>query len=159
MHAPVILVEPADPGSAEARLLMDELSDALCAITGDSGRASFDPADVRVPRGCFAIARDASGRLLGCGALRPMDESSAELKRMFARPGTAGVGSAVLRFLEAQARQLGFATLCLETRRVNTRAVAFYERRGYRPIANYGKYAGNAQAVCFAKPVGADAGA
>jgi len=88
-----------------------------------------------------------------------MDDAVAELKRMFARPGTAGVGSAVLRFLEAEALRLGFATICLETRRVNTRAVAFYERRGYRPVANYGKYVGNAQAVCFAKPVDTGAGA
>ena len=159
MRAPAIVVERADAGSAEAQALMDELSDALRAITGDSGRASFDPADVCVPRGCFAIARDASGRPLGCGALRPMGDAAAELKRMFARPGTAGVGSAVLRFLEAEAQRLGFATICLETRRVNTRAVAFYERRGYRPVENYGKYVGNAQAVCFTKPVDADAGA
>ena len=74
-----------------------------------------------------------------------------EVKRMFARPGTQGVGSAVLHFLEQEATQLGYTALRLETRRVNERAVAFYERRGYRRIANYGRYVGNDAAVCFEK--------
>jgi GNAT superfamily N-acetyltransferase len=89
--------------------------------------------------------------------LRPLPieggEAVAEIKRMFALPGTAGVGSAVLAFLEAEARSLGYAHAWLETRRVNARAVAFYERRGYAPIANYGRYAGNEAAVCFGKPL------
>jgi ribosomal protein S18 acetylase RimI-like enzyme len=156
-----IRVERADPGCADALALLDELSDALTAITGASGRASFDPADVHGARACFAIARDvggphgASDRALGCGALRPLGADSdgdiGEIKRMFARPGAAGVGSAVLRFLEAEAARLGYAALWLETRLVNTRAVGFYERRGYVRIANYGRYAGNAQAACFEK--------
>jgi GNAT superfamily N-acetyltransferase len=152
-------ISRADPGAADARRLMDELSTALAAITGDSGRASFDPADVRGDRGCFAIARDADGRALGCGAFRPLDDSVAEIKRMFARPGTSGVGGAVLRFLELEAARLGFATLWLETRRVNTRALAFYERHGYARIANYGKYAGNDEAACLAKALAAGAAA
>lgn len=147
----MIAVGRADPAETDARALMDELSDALAAITGDSGRASFDPDDVRAVRACFVIARDAHGRALGCGAFRPLGDAVAEVKRMYARPGTAGVGSAVLRFLEAEARRLGFAALWLETRLVNARAVAFYERRGYQRIPNYGKYTGNPQAVCFAK--------
>ena len=149
-------VARADPGSADAQALMDELSDILAAITGSSGRASFDPDDVRAPRACFAIARDAHGRALGCGAFRPLDGSVAEVKRMLARPGTTGVGSAVLGFLEAEAARLGFAQLWLETRLVNARAVAFYERRGYARIPNYGRYVGNDAAVCFAKTLPVD---
>jgi len=38
-----------------------------------------------------------------------------------------------------------------ETRLVNARAVAFYERRGYARIANYGRYRGNDAAACFGK--------
>ena len=47
MSADAIDVARADPRCADARALMDELSDALAAITGSSGRASFDPDDVR----------------------------------------------------------------------------------------------------------------
>ena len=88
---------------------------------------------------------------LGCGALRPLEGDAAELKRMYARPGGCGVGRALLRFLEEEARRLGYGALRLETRRVNARAVSFYERHGYARIPNYGRYAGLERAVCFEK--------
>jgi GNAT superfamily N-acetyltransferase len=147
-------VSAEDPTGADALALVAELSATLAALTGASGQASFDVADVLGPRACFALARDAHGRALGCGALRPLAHDIAEVKRMFARPGTRGVGSAVLRFLEAEAARWGYAVLRLSTRRVNERAVAFYERHGYRRIAGYGRYAGSDVSVCFEKWLG-----
>ncbi|WP_373988307.1 GNAT family N-acetyltransferase [Duganella sp. BuS-21] len=140
-----------DPGAADSLALMAELSTTLQAITGDGGRASFDVEDVRGPMACFVVARDDSGAALGCGAFRPLEPGVAEIKRMYARHGTSGVGSAVLRFLEAEAVLCGYQAVWLETRLVNRRAVDFYEARGYRRIANYGKYIGNPLAVCFEK--------
>jgi GNAT superfamily N-acetyltransferase len=142
-----------DPAGADARALIAELSHTLTALTGASGQASFDPADVRVARACFALARDAHGRPAGCGALRPMQGDVAEIKRMFARPGTRGVGSALLQFLEAQAARWGYVAIRLSTRRVNERAVSFYERHGYRRIDGYGAYAGSQVSVCFEKRI------
>ena len=144
-------VSAEDPSGADALALVAELSAALTAITGASGQASFDVADVTGPRACFAIARDAHGRALGCGALRPLEVDVAEIKRMFARPGMRGVGAAVLRFLEAEAARCGYVALRLSTRRVNERAVAFYERHGYRRIPGYGRYAGSQVSACFEK--------
>jgi GNAT superfamily N-acetyltransferase len=148
-------VSAADPAGADALALVAELSAVLAALTGDSGQASFDVADVCGPRACFALARDAQGRALGCGALRPLEGDVGEIKRMFARPGTRGVGGAVLRFLEDEAARLGYATLRLSTRRVNARAVAFYERHAYRRIPGYGCYAGSDVSVCFEKTLSA----
>jgi GNAT superfamily N-acetyltransferase len=149
----MLTIAPEDPASADAQSLMEELSSTLANITVDSGKASFDPDDVRVARACFVVARDAEKRAVGCGAFRPLQEGIAEVKRMYSRPGTSGVGSAILAYLEAAAAEVGYRTLWLETRLVNTRAVSFYERRGYRRISNYGKYAGSAKAVCFEKHV------
>ena len=146
-----IEVSAEDPAGADALALMAELTAALTAITGDGGQASFDPADVRGPRACFALARDAHGRALGCGALRPMAGDTGEVKRMFARPGTRGVGVALLRFLESEAARHGYRALRLSTRLVNARAVGFYERHGYRRIPGYGRYAGSEVSVCFEK--------
>ena len=146
-----VSVRAEDPSGDDALELVGELSAVLTAITGASGQASFDVSDVIGPRACFALARDAHGRALGCGALRPMDADTAEIKRMFARPGTRGVGSAVLRFLEGEAANRGYLALRLSTRRVNERAVAFYERHGYRRIPGYGRYAGSEVSVCFEK--------
>ncbi|WP_174864384.1 GNAT family N-acetyltransferase [Duganella dendranthematis] len=149
MHT-IHLIEE-DPTAPESVLLMAELSTALEAITGDSGRASFDADDVRGPAACFVVARSDSGAALGCGAFRPLEPGVAEIKRMYARHGTSGVGSAVLRYLEGEAQALGYQAVWLETRLVNRRAMDFYEARGYQRIANYGKYIGNPLAVCFEK--------
>ena len=147
-------VTPADPDSPESRELLRELGAALAAITGSDGTASFDAADVRGECACFLLARDADGLAVGCGALRPLADGVAELKRMYARPGS-GAGRFVLAALERQALAFGYTEAWLETRKVNARAVAFYEKHGYRVIPNYGKYVGRAEAVCLGKALNA----
>ena len=141
----------SDPESPEGRLLLVALSETLRQITGSSGAASFDVSDVKVERACFAIARSAGGDAVGCGAFRPLQPGVAELKRMFAMPGSNGAGSAVLAFLERKASEFGYGQVWLETRKVNARAVAFYERHGYRTIASFGRYVGRPEAVCLGK--------
>jgi len=144
-------VVAADPGLPEAEVLLNELSDRLAAITGSSGRSSFDADDVRVPGALFVLARNAEGKAVGCGAFRPMDQEAgvAEVKRMYAQ--VAGAGFAILTHLEATAREYGYLSLRLETRLINQRAVVFYEKHGYYRIPNFGKYVGKAEAVCFEK--------
>ncbi len=144
------IVAPADPDSPEARVLLGELGAALAALTGSDGTASFEAADVRGERACFLLVRSADGLAVGCGALRPLSDGVAELKRMYARPGS-GAGRHLLDALERQARAFGYAEVWLETRRVNARAVAFYAKHGYYTIPNYGKYIGRADAVCLGK--------
>jgi GNAT superfamily N-acetyltransferase len=144
-----VLCAPLDPDSAEARVLITELEASLAAICGDSGSESFDPADVRGPGAVFLVARDA-GVALGCGALRPLAPGVAELKRMYARPGS-GAGRFLLAALEEQAVAFGYREVWLSTRRVNGRALAFYARHGYLPVENYGKYAGRDASVCLGK--------
>lgn len=150
----MILIEDADPDHPDARALIAALSQRLAAITGSSGQASFDADDVRGPGAAFLLARDEQGRAIGCGALRPLQPGVAEIKRMYAAVTGQGVGSAVLAALEAKAKSLGYGEIRLETRRVNTAAVGFYLRAGYRGIPPYGRYVGRPEAVCFAKPIG-----
>ncbi|MBX7218558.1 MAG: GNAT family N-acetyltransferase [Blastocatellia bacterium] len=154
----MIVVNPSDPDTVDARQLLEELSAALTEITGNSGKNSFDANDVRGARALFVVASTQAGKAVGCGAFRPLNETTAEVKRMYAQPDTKGVGAAILGFLEAQALQLGFTTLWLETRVVNHRAVAFYERHGYQKIPNFGKYIGNSEAVCLGKQLSPETG-
>jgi GNAT superfamily N-acetyltransferase len=149
--ANTFVVSPEDPASAVACQLLDELSATLAAITSATGRASFDLDDVRQPNALFVIARDATGQAVGCGGFRPLCKGIAEVKRMYARPGTTGTGAAILAYLEARAANMGYQALWLETRLVNERAVRFYEKHGYSRIPNFGKYQGNPQVVCFEK--------
>lgn len=119
-------ITPEDPTAAAARQLMDELSAALAAITGASGQASFDPHNVQVPRALFVVARNEEGQAVGCGAFRPFSSEIAEIKRMYSRSAFKGAGSAILAYLEAEAKRMGYKALRLETRLVNERAVRFY---------------------------------
>jgi GNAT superfamily N-acetyltransferase len=145
-----MICAPADPESDDARLLIAELDAALAAICGDSGAGSFDPADVRGPGAVFLVARAADGTAAGCGALRPLAPGVAELKRMYARPGS-GAGLALLTALEAQAVEYGYREVWLSTRRVNVKALAFYARNGYVPVENYGRYVERPESVCLGK--------
>jgi putative acetyltransferase len=63
------------------------------------------------------VARDETGRAIGCGALKLADSGEAEVKRMFTRPAVRGqrVGSALLEAITALARQKGVSLLLLET--------------------------------------------
>ena len=146
-----MIIADCDPASPDAQVLVEELSAALAALTGSSGKASFSVDDARAPRSLFVVARADDGRLLGCGALRPLEGDVGEVKRMYARPGTQGVGAALMGYIEQAAANFGYRELWLETRRVNLRAVAFYLKHGYQPIPNYGKYIGRPKAVCLAK--------
>lgn len=157
MSNPVVQVamplyfDRVDPATPEALVLLDQLSIALEVVTGDSGRASFDAADVRGARALFLLARDHDGKPVGCGAFRPISSTVAEVKRMYAVQGGSGIGSRILAQLEAEAKAMHYQEIWLETRLVNQVAVRFYEQRGYVRIANYGKYIGNPKAVCFGK--------
>jgi len=101
----------------------------------------------------FLVARDPDGTACGCGALRQLDATSAEIKRMYVVPTHRGrgVSTAILRALEDHARTSGWPTLRLETGLLQPDAIRFYEREGYRRIPNFGKYVGVSDSVCYEK--------
>jgi GNAT superfamily N-acetyltransferase len=97
------------------------------------------------------VARDAGGEAVGCGALRPLGDGVAEIKRMYVVPAARGRGLSklVLTGLEAAARDRGWTTLRLETGPRQPEAIALYEGAGYRPIAAFGPYADDADDSLF----------
>ena len=149
MEKLIISLESID--TAEAAQLLDELSNSLLQITGNDGRANFHHDDVRKERAAFAVARSLDGKPLGCGALRTLTEQTAEIKRVYARPNSCGTGAQLLAFLEQTARTFGYNSVRLQTRCVNERAVQFYLRNGYAPIANYGIYQNREDGISFHK--------
>ncbi len=146
-----ITISAESPFSTEAISLLNELSNCLEDITGDNGNSSFDSNDVCNDKAIFVIARNHSGKAIGCGAFRPMNEKTAEVKRMYAKEKGMGIGNKILSYLECQAVHMGYRSLRLETRIVNTKAVLFYRKNGYKEIPNYGKYENNINAICFEK--------
>jgi putative acetyltransferase len=95
-------------------------------------------------------------RAVGCGAIRPFDDTSVEVKRMFVPLEHRGHGIAkeVLKELEAWAVELSFQRCILETGLKQPEAIALYTKSGYSPIPNYGQYQGMYNSVCFEKIVG-----
>jgi putative acetyltransferase len=91
------------------------------------------------------------GAPIGCGALRRLDATSAELKRMYVTPPERGSGVAIalLRALESAAAERGWPVLRLETGTEQPDARRFYEREGYRRIPLFGAYEGSALSVCY----------
>ena len=76
----------------------------------------------------FRVAEDASGTLVGCGALHVMWEDLAEVRTLAAADGwrSRGVGHALLQRLEDDARDLGLSRLfCL------TFEVPFFTKHGF----------------------------
>lgn len=102
--------------------------------------------------GTFVVAR-ADGEAVGCGALRRLDDTTGELKRMFVEPELRGRGIAkqVLASLESTARELGISRLMLETGVYQSEAIALYTGAGFSPIPCCGEYAGTRTSVCFEK--------
>ena len=97
----------------------------------------------------------ADGNPVGCGAFKPFDEETVEIKRMFVQPEYRGKGLAgrMLRELEAWAKKIGFSRSVLETGKKQVEAIGLYEKHGYRRIPNYGQYIDQPNSVCFEKMI------
>lgn len=128
-----------DVRSSDAFELLAELTAELAALYETSdGSAGFTPDQVEVPRAAFIIAR-IDGEPVGCGALRPLDETTVEVKRMYTRPAfrRKGVGVAILAEMDRLALALGYTTIKLQTGPKQPEAAALYERVGYYPIPRF----------------------
>jgi GNAT superfamily N-acetyltransferase len=93
---------------------------------------------------------------VACGAIKPFEGDSVEVKRMYTVPAFRGRGLAtqILMGLEDWAAELGYHKVVLETGKRQVEAVNFYHKHRYRPIANYGQYAGVGNSLCFEKILG-----
>jgi len=101
----------------------------------------------------FFVAFDDDDSPLGCGGLRQLNDSEAEIKRMFVRTESrgSGVSTAILSRLEQYGRDAGWQRLLLETGDGQPDAVRFYTREGYTRIPNFGHYEHVEASLCFAK--------
>lgn len=86
------------------------------------------------PRGALLLARGA-----GCVGLRPIDETTCEMKRLYVRPSArgTGLGRRLVEAIVAQARSLGYAQMRLDTVPGMDSARSLYERLGFREIPPY----------------------
>lgn len=90
---------------------------------------------------------------IGCGAIKPFNDSAMEVKRMFVPESARGLGIAtkVLKELEVWAKDLGYKKCVLETGKKQVEAIALYKKCNYNIIPNYGQYKGVENSICFEK--------
>ena len=151
-------VDRASIESTEALALISALNAELSAAYADVAGANhfrLDIDEVAPGNGAYLIAWR-GGTAIGCGAVRRIDESTAEIKRMYVIPSerSSGVGRQIVASLEREARALGADQLVLETGTRQAAAIALYERLGFERIPPYGEYvASAATSICMAKPL------
>jgi putative acetyltransferase len=149
-----VAAEPFD--SADARRLITDLDAHLASRYTPEQRfgPNLRPEHLAPGLGTFVMAR-LDGRAVGCGALRLLDETTAELKRMYVEPDLRGrgVGKAIVEHLEATAGTLGARRLVLETGTYQTEAIALYRRAGFSAVECFGEYASSPTSVCFEKAI------
>ncbi len=90
---------------------------------------------------------------IACGAFKPYEEKTAEIKRMFVPPQHRGKGiaSLVLAELEGWCRELNYEKCILETGKKQPEAIKLYHKNNYKTIPNFGQYADVPDSVCFEK--------
>jgi GNAT superfamily N-acetyltransferase len=127
---------------AQARELFLEyaqsLGFSLCFQNFDKELAGL-PGDYAPPAGRLLLA-EYEGQLAGCIALHKLEDAVSEMKRLYLRPQFRGkgLGRALANRIIAEARQIGYQRMRLDTvEPVMKDAVAMYRKLGFREIPAY----------------------
>ncbi len=139
---------------AEIRGLLSEHLQAMERTSPPESRHALDIAGLRQPGVTFWSIWDGD-ELAGCGALKALDATHAEIKSMRTAAShlRKGVASKMLEYLIAEARRRGYRRLSLETG-----SMAYFEpaRRlyasfGFVPCAPFGSYIEDPNSVFMSK--------
>lgn len=128
----------------QARQLFEEyaawLGINLCFQNFDREFAEL-PGDYAPPSGRLFLADDGDD-VMGCVALRKIGDRVGEMKRLYVRPQFRGrgLGRTLTEKLIAEAKQIGYASLRLDTLPGKMdQAIAMYRSLGFREIPPYYK--------------------
>lgn len=116
----------------------ESLGFSLCFQNFDKELAGL-PGDYAPPRGRLLLA-EYEGELAGCVALHPLGAEICEMKRLYLRTNFRGqgLGRRLAERIIAEARQIGYQRICLDTvEPVMKDAVAMYRKLGFKEIAPY----------------------
>jgi GNAT superfamily N-acetyltransferase len=131
----------ADPTIDPAATLLVEMTHELNSLYETPHRLDhplLSPDELVPPRGIYLVGWRNEQAVAG-GGLRPLDDGSAEIKRMYVRPKfrRQGLAALLLQALEDHASSLGYPVVRLDTGPLQAEAKRLYERQGFRSIAPY----------------------
>lgn len=142
------------PDQPDVIALIADLDAYQDALYPPESRHLLDLASLKQPNVLFAVARDASGQAIGCGAI-VLGPEFGELKRMYVAPRGRGQGVArkLVALLEARAVDSGCKLLKLETGPYQPEALALYGSVGYERRGPYGDYTDDPLSVFMQKHI------
>lgn len=151
-----LLIKEVDPQGEDALALLYEAAIEARALYPElHPPGSPWPENTPTPaRGIYLVAY-LDGEPVACGALRPLEETVAEVRRMYVarHARRKGLAQSILRELEAAAARFGYRTLRLETGYRQLPAMALYESYGFRRIEPFGEYSNDPTSVCYEKDI------
>jgi putative acetyltransferase len=140
------------PNQPDVHELIRELDVYLYSLYPAESVYALDISSLQHQNVLFAVARDAAGTSIGCGAI-VLQPAYGEVKRMYVRPEARGQGLArrLLETLEAKAVELGCRNFMLETGPAQPEALMLYERLGYQYRGPFGDYPTDPHSVFMQK--------
>jgi GNAT superfamily N-acetyltransferase len=140
--------------SPDAVRLIAALNAELTTTFPEPGATHFSLSDAQVVAGGAFLVAYLDELAVGCGAVRRLDDTTAEIKRMYvdASVRRRGIGRALVEALEREARLVGVTTIVLETGTRLASAINLYESMGYAHIPLFGEYVSSPNtSLCFGK--------
>jgi GNAT superfamily N-acetyltransferase len=146
----IIKVDPIN--SQDALELIRELDNELLQRYPGNSVHTLDLTRVGEGKAIFLVGY-LEGRPVVCGSVCRLDAQTGEIKRVFVRPETRGLGLSKLMLarLEEEALEMGCKVLRLETGRRQPEALGLYRQSGYYDIPKYGEYVDDPHSVCMEK--------
>ena len=137
-----IVIANSEPAIQDVRQLFREyaasLSFNLCFQGFEEELASV-PGKYASPHGRLLLAISEDGSAVGCVGLRPLNDETAEIKRLYVRPAFRidGIGRKLMEYVLHEAKAIGYHLLRLDTVSSMVEANRLYDSLGFREIAPY----------------------